>query len=283
MTAIADRRPAGRAAARLAAAAPDEPARPRAGGRRVGAAPELPGDGPLAAEPRDGAAAVARSSRSRCATATGCCWPPGSRRPTRSGRSRRRRWSPSARAVAQVLTRPRAVPGRGRRPLVEPRGRQPQRRRCSSRASRRELLEPPANVLRVSLHPDGHGAADRQPRGVARAPARPAAARGRRHRRRAGWPSCSREVEGYPRPRDAAPPRPPHGAIAVPLVLRHGEPRAVVLQHGGDVRDRGRRHGRRAVDRGVLPGGRATRPRSSTSRYPRGNRHASLLGGTVCP
>ena len=36
--------------------------------------------------------------------------------------------------------------------------------RCSPRASRRTLLEPPVNVLRVTLHPDGHGAADRQPR-----------------------------------------------------------------------------------------------------------------------
>ena len=30
------------------------------------------------------------------------------------------------------------------------------------------------------------------------------------------------EVEGYPRPAASAPPRPPQGAIAVPLVLRHG-------------------------------------------------------------
>ena len=30
------------------------------------------------------------------------------------------------------------------------------------------LLEPPVNVLRVSLHPDGRRAADRQPRRVAR-------------------------------------------------------------------------------------------------------------------
>ena len=31
------------------------------------------------------------------------------------------------------------------------------------------------------------------------------------------------EVEAYPRPDEAAPPRPPQGAIAVPLVLRHGD------------------------------------------------------------
>ena len=49
--------------------------------------------------------------------------------------------------------------------------------RCSPRASRRELLEPPVNVLRLSLHPDGHGAAHREPRRVARAPARPASSR----------------------------------------------------------------------------------------------------------
>ena len=33
------------------------------------------------------------------------------------------------------------------------------------------LLDPPGNVLRVSLHPDGLRAADRQPRRMARPPA----------------------------------------------------------------------------------------------------------------
>lgn len=84
------------------------------------------------------------------------------------------------------------------------------------------LLEPPANVLRVSLHPEGMAPRivnlaewrghllDRLRREVA------ATADGR-------LAELLAEVEAYPRPRDAAPPRPPHGAIAVPLVIRHGE------------------------------------------------------------
>ena len=84
------------------------------------------------------------------------------------------------------------------------------------------LLESPANVLRVSLHPDGMA-----PRIV-----NLAEWRGHlldRLRREVASTADGRlaellaEVEAYPRPRDAAPPRPPHGAIAVPLVLRHGE------------------------------------------------------------
>ena len=46
-----------------------------------------------------------------------------------------------------------------------------------------ELLEPPLNVLRLSLHPEGLAPRDRQPRRVARAPARAAAAAGRQQRR----------------------------------------------------------------------------------------------------
>ncbi len=83
-----------------------------------------------------------------------------------------------------------------------------------------ELLEPPANVLRVSLHPDGMA-----PRIV-----NLAEWRGHlldRLRREVGATADVRlgellaELEGYPRPREPAPPRPPLGAIAVPLVLRH--------------------------------------------------------------
>ena len=84
------------------------------------------------------------------------------------------------------------------------------------------LLQTPANVLRVSLHPDGMAPRivnlgewrghllDRLRREVA------ATADGR-------LAELLAEVEAYPQPREAAPPRPPHGAIAVPLVLRHGE------------------------------------------------------------
>jgi transcriptional regulator with XRE-family HTH domain len=82
------------------------------------------------------------------------------------------------------------------------------------------LLEPPANVLRVSLHPEGMAPRianlaewrghllDRLRREVA------ATADGR-------LAELLAELESYPRPGAPAPPGPPQGAIAVPLVLRH--------------------------------------------------------------
>jgi transcriptional regulator with XRE-family HTH domain len=82
------------------------------------------------------------------------------------------------------------------------------------------LLEPPANVLRVSLHPDG----------MAPRIANLAEWRGHlldRLRREVAATADARlaellaEIEAYPAPAAPAPPRPPHGAIAVPLVLRH--------------------------------------------------------------
>jgi transcriptional regulator with XRE-family HTH domain len=85
-----------------------------------------------------------------------------------------------------------------------------------------ELLEPPANVLRVSLHPDG----------MAPRIANLAEWRGHlldRLRREIAATADVRlgellaELESYPRPDAAAPPRPPRGAIAVPLVLRHDD------------------------------------------------------------
>jgi hypothetical protein len=84
------------------------------------------------------------------------------------------------------------------------------------------LLEPPANVLRVSLHPDG----------IAPRIANLAEWRGHlldRLRREVAATADERlgellaEIEAYPAPATSAPPRPPHGVIAVPLVLRHGE------------------------------------------------------------
>jgi len=84
------------------------------------------------------------------------------------------------------------------------------------------LLEPPANVLRVSLHPEG----------MAPRIANLAEWRGHlldRLRREVTATADVRladllaELEGYPRPHASAPPRPPQGAIAVPLVLRHDE------------------------------------------------------------
>ncbi len=82
------------------------------------------------------------------------------------------------------------------------------------------LLEPPANVLRVSLHPDG----------MAPRIANLAEWRGHlldRLRREVSATGDARlaallaELESYPAPAAAAPPRPATGAIAIPLVLRH--------------------------------------------------------------
>ena len=84
------------------------------------------------------------------------------------------------------------------------------------------LLEPPANVLRVSLHPDG----------MAPRIANLAEWRGHlldRLRREIAATADPRlaellaELEGYPRPPTSAPPRPPYGSVAVPLVLRHAD------------------------------------------------------------
>jgi len=84
------------------------------------------------------------------------------------------------------------------------------------------LLEPPANVLRLSLHPDGMAPRivnlaewrghllDRLRREVA------ATADGR-------LSELLEEVSAYPAPPTSAPARPAHGAIAVPLRLRHGD------------------------------------------------------------
>lgn len=85
-----------------------------------------------------------------------------------------------------------------------------------------DLLEPPVNVIRLSVHP----------RGLAPRIVNLAEWRGHlldRLRREVAATADGRlaellaEVEAYPRPLDSAPPRTPHGAIAVPLVLRHDE------------------------------------------------------------
>jgi transcriptional regulator with XRE-family HTH domain len=133
-----------------------------------------------------------------------------------------------------------------------------------------ELLEPPANAMRVCLHPDGlaprivnlpeFGAhlLTRLTRQSALAPdlglselieeLRAIGGRaGRSRRDRAGRPVV---------------------CAAPPAGTRH---RAELLQHARDVRDRARRHGRGASDQVVLPGrprdrGRVARPRPRLSR-----------------
>ena len=58
-----------------------------------------------------------------------------------------------------------------------------------------DLLEPPVNVLRLSLHPEGRGAADRQPGRVAGPSARPARPADRAERRRPGARHAARGAE----------------------------------------------------------------------------------------
>ena len=116
-----------------------------------------------------------------------------------------------------------------------------------------DLMEPPVNVLRVSLHPDGMASRilnygewrahllDRLQRQVAvTADERLAAL----HDELRGYPGETAEVHSAGR-RDRR-------AAAV----RRRRPRAGVLQHDRDLRHRGRHHARRAGDRGVLPRGR---------------------------
>jgi transcriptional regulator with XRE-family HTH domain len=90
-----------------------------------------------------------------------------------------------------------------------------------------ELLEPPANVLKVSLHPDGM------------APRIANLAEWREHllsrlRREIAATGDARltelleEVSAYPAPADRAPDVPPHGAIAVPLRI-HGARRELTF------------------------------------------------------
>ena len=139
--------------------------------------------------------------------------------------------------------------------------RRPHRRR------RPELLAPPVNTLRVSLHPDGLAAPHRQPRRVER-PSPDAACTasrvasadpelGRLYERAARLP-------GRRRP-DDAPSIDPAAMLFVPLVLRMPSGRdPLLLQHAGHVRHRGRHHGRRAGHRVVLPrrpGDRSGAPR----------------------
>ena len=89
---------------------------------------------------------------------------------------------------------------------------------------RPDLLAPPANVLRVSLHPEGMAPQHREPGRVASAPARPAAPADRTDRRRRPAPRLYDELRALPvrsagaRDRAARP-----GEVVVPLRVRHGD------------------------------------------------------------
>ena len=63
------------------------------------------------------------------------------------------------------------------------------------------LLEPPVNVLRLSLHPDGMAPRIANLAAVARPPAYPAAPPGGGHRPTPGWPPCTRSCAAIPEAR----------------------------------------------------------------------------------
>ena len=114
-----------------------------------------------------------------------------------------------------------------------------------------ELLEPPVNVLRLSLHPEGMAPRivnlaewrahllDRLSRDI-ESTAAPALI------------ALRDELRGYPSPALAA--HPDTRAILVPLRLRVRRHRALPVQHHDRVRHAARRHAVRAGHRVVLPG-----------------------------
>ena len=120
-----------------------------------------------------------------------------------------------------------------------------------------ELLAPPVNALRVSLHPDGLA-----PR-IGNLAEYSAHLISRLQRQAVLSPDPAvtallDELRAYPgvdEPPAAAAPD-PAAELFVPLRLRSGAGEADVLQHAGHVRHRARHHARRALDRVVLPGRR---------------------------
>ena len=194
----------GYAAARLAAAAPVEPARARVRGRRLDEAPELPRDGALAAEPGDGAA-PRRAARGPAARAERAAARRGLRADLRRALARGAGAAGRAPHRRPRAEGPRALPRHRDRPALEPprreRGGGPAARRRRARAPRaareRAAREPPSRRPR---------AAHREPRrSGARTSSRACATRWRR----AATTRSARSTRSSPRTRCAAPPRRP--------------------------------------------------------------------------
>ena len=162
---------------------PAQPARPGAGGERLRAPSELRRDGPLAAE-RDDGAAPGRDARR---AAAGAQPPAAGRRATRpstpSTRSRSPSWSRSRPRSTSCWRAhepfPAVVVDRAWNLVAANAAVARSRRAWPSTCSSR-----PSNVLQARAAPRGDGAADHQPRRVARPPApRPRGAERRRPRR----------------------------------------------------------------------------------------------------
>ena len=119
-----------------------------------------------------------------------------------------RRWPPRAQAVELVLEGHEPYPALAvdrHWTLVVA---QPRWCRCCWPACRAELLQPPVNVLRLSLHPQGLAPRIVNLRAVARAPVRAPAPADRRPAATRCWPRCSRSCAAYPLPPAATAPRP---------------------------------------------------------------------------
>ena len=170
-------------------------------------------------------------------------------------------------ALDRVLARPRAVPGARDRPPLGPRRGQRAAIALLIDGVAPHLLEPPVNVLRLSLHPEGLA-----PRIVNLGEWRAHLLdRLGREAVISGDPALAalhEELAGYPCDEPAARPTSRRGAIAVPLRLRHDGGELSFISTVDDVRDRARRHRLGAVDRVVLPRRRA-RPRRSCAQWRR--------------
>ena len=140
----------------------------------------------------------------------------------RAAPARRARDGAGARRDRAGPARARAVSGARRRPAL---GRSSPRTARSARCSAgvaAQLLEPPVNVLRAQPPSGRPGAAHRQPRRVARPPARAPAPRGG-HDGDPALARCTRSSRPIRRGEPAARLDPAFGDIAVPLRLRQGD------------------------------------------------------------
>ena len=188
-------------------APPPQPARPRARGGRLHPPPELRRDRPLAAQRGACCCTSPSTSRCRCASATGCCSPPATRRATRERALDEPEMAPGrATRCERVLDGARAVSRRSPSTARwDARRRQRRGRRCSSPASRRELLAPPVNVLRVEPAPRRPGAAHREPRASGARTCSSALRRQVARDRRPGARRAARRAGGLPGRRAPAP------------------------------------------------------------------------------
>ena len=257
-----------RAAARLAQAAPPEPARPGGRGRRVGPPPELRRDRPLASRARAAARTWPSTSTSRCATATRCCSPPATRPLPRARRSTTPELAPVRDALQQILAGHEPVPGG----IVDRRWNLVAANRAAGAAHgrRRPGAARAAGQRRCgsSLHPDGLAPRIANLGGVERPPARRACSA---RSASPATPTCGAAARGSRLPGVRAEPTghaPDAPRCCSCRSAAHRRRRPPLLQHRRDVRHRRRHHRGGAGDRVVLPRRRA-RPPTAVRRHAR--------------